>query len=597
MTGRFFAIMLLSICSLAVFPGTSYGQYPHVPVTISTEKVRIGGNVFYSHIVLEKQTLYSISKAYGVSIQDIYGANPDLETEGLKKNAIILIPVKTDQQDRQGGDNQGEDSGQPAAGSTTDAVSGSDGEDNPGRSDADEARKTRKQAKKEKKNDTDVYLVHTVRWYEDLDVISKKYGVPVDIIIEVNGLSGRKLSNRQKLRIPADLKSYLEGKESSPAAPEAVKQEEAVRPAVQDNERHIFHEYFTGTASRGTGVNAMLMLPLNAKDGKGSESNMDFYSGALIAAREAGLEGTGVDLSVYDVADGTIPMTENRIKVTDFTIGPVSRTDLTTLLGKVPEDFFVISPFDPRAESLVAGHRNLIQAPASVFAQYENLASWIKEDRAYGEKLVVIFEKGMRENSESTAAEAFLQAAGLQYSSFSYSILEGRNVLGPIKSLMNQGKVNRVLVVSESEAFVNDLVRNLNLLVHDNCPVVLYGPSKLRSFETIDVEDYHNVNLHLAMSYYVDYDSKDVQDFLLEYRALCNTEPGPFAFQGYDIMRYFIGLCSRYGKDWPAHLEDGSDGKMLQSDFRFRRYGEGGLENIGIRRIVYCPDYSVRLID
>lgn len=577
MTGRSFAILLLSICSLTVFPGISHGQYPHVPVTISTEKVRIDGNVFYSHIVLEKQTLYSISKAYGVSIQDIYGANPDLETEGLKKNAIILIPVKTVPQDK------------------TDAVSGTDNVTGTAAGDGDDQKKDRKQTKKDKENDTEVYLVHTVRWYEDLDVISKKYGVPVDIIIEVNGLSGRKLANRQKLKIPADLKSYLESKPSAAAAPQETGQEE--KPAPKERDRHPFQEHFTGEASMMPKVNVMLMLPLNAQEGKGSESNMDFYSGALIAAREAGLEGTGVDLSVYDVADGTIPMTENRINVTDFTIGPVSRTDLTTLLAKVPEDFMVVSPFDPRAESLVPGHRNLIQAPASVFAQYEDLASWIKEERTNGEKLVVIFEKGMRENSESTAAEAFLQAAGLQYSSFSYSILEGRNVLGPIKALMNKGKTNRVLVVSESEAFVNDLVRNLNLLKHDNYPVVLYGPSKLRSFETIDVEDYHNVNLHLAMSYYVDYDSEDVQDFLREYRALCNTEPGPFAFQGYDIMRYFTGLCSRYGKNWPGHLEDGTEGKMLQSDFRFRRYGEGGLENIGIRRIVYGPDYSVRLAD
>lgn len=595
MTGRSFAILLLSICSLTVFPGTSYGQYPHVPVTISTEKVRIDGNVFYSHIVLEKQTLYSISKAYGVTIQDIYGANPDLETEGLKKNAIILIPVKSAQQDKTdaAAATSGKEGDRPDG--SNDTVTGSGKGPAAAAVDGDDARKSRKQTKKDKAEDSEVYLIHTVRWYEDLDVISKKYGVPVDIIIEVNGLSGRKLANRQKLRIPADLKSYLEGK--TEAAGVAVETSQEAKPAIQDKERNTFHEYFTGTAVTSSKVNVMLMLPLNAQDGKGSESNMDFYSGALIAAREAGLEGTGVDLSVYDVADGTIPMTENRIKVTDFTIGPVSRTDLTTLLAKVPEDFMVVSPFDPRAESLVPGHRNLIQAPASVFAQYEDLASWIKEDKAYGEKLVVISEKGMRENSEGTAAEAFLQAAGLQYSSFSYSILEGRNVLGPIKTLMNKGKINRVLVISESEAFVNDLVRNLNLLVHDSYPVVLYGPSKLRSFETIDVEDYHNVNLHLAMSYYVDYDSRDVQDFLREYRALCNTEPGPFAFQGYDIMRYFIGLCSRYGKDWAAHLEDGEKGKMLQSDFRFRRYGEGGLENIGIRRIVYGPDYSVRLTD
>ena len=87
--------IFLAISCLLAFSTTAEGQYPQVPVSISTEKVKIGGKVFYSHIVLEKQTLYSISKAYGVTVQEIYDANPSLQTEGLKKNAIILIPVKT----------------------------------------------------------------------------------------------------------------------------------------------------------------------------------------------------------------------------------------------------------------------------------------------------------------------------------------------------------------------------------------------------------------------------------------------------------------------------------------------------------------------
>ena len=66
--------------------------YEPVPVTISKEKVKIDGNICYSHIVLEKQTLYSISKAYNVSIEDIYRFNPTLKETGLKKNGIILIP-------------------------------------------------------------------------------------------------------------------------------------------------------------------------------------------------------------------------------------------------------------------------------------------------------------------------------------------------------------------------------------------------------------------------------------------------------------------------------------------------------------------------
>lgn len=560
-------MFLAAFCLMASY-AAAYGQYPQVPVSISTEKVKIDGKVYYSHIVLEKQTLYSISKAYGVTVQDIYDANPALQTEGLKKNAIILIP-----------------SAQPAT--TAQAVQGTkpDNEISDAPVQDDNGSKAAKKNRRNREKVQDVYIVHTVRWFEDLDMISEKYGVPVDIIMEVNGLTGRKLTNRQKLKIPADLKAYLEERAASQAQ-EQQQAEESTEATAQD--RHI--------SMPKTDINAILMLPFNAGEGSGSESNMDFYSGALLAARDLGLSGTGVDLSVYDVAGGTSTVTADRLRMSDVAIGPVSKSALAALLEIAPEDRYIVSPFDQRAEALVATNKNFVQAPASVSAQYENLTDWITESRTPDEPLIVVFEKGMREESESNAAETYLQASGQTYSSFSYSILEGRNVLEPIKALMNQEKTNRVLVISESEAFVNDLVRNLNLLIHEDYRIVLYGPSKLRSFETIDVEDYHNVNLHLAMSYYVDYDSPEVQDFLLKYRALYNTEPGPFAFQGYDLMHYFVKVCAKYGTGWGEFIENEDTARLLQSDFKFRRYGEGGLENIGIRRLVYGPDYSVKLL-
>lgn len=561
--------MFLAAFCLMASDAVAYGQYPQVPVSISTEKVKIDGKIYYSHIVQEKQTLYSISKAYGVTVQDIYEANPALLTEGLKKNAIILIP-----------------SALPAATAPSAQETNPDKEISDAPVQDDNGSKTGKKTRRNREKGQDVYIVHTVRWFEDLDMIAEKYGVPVDIIMEVNGLTGRKLTNRQKLKIPADLKAYLE--ERSASQKQEQQQSEDSTGEAPAQEGHILMPK--------TDINAILMLPFNAGDGSGSESNMDFYSGALLAARDLGFSGTGVDLSVYDVAEGTSPVTSDRLRMSDVAIGPVSKPALAALLEIAPEDRYIVSPFDQRAEALVATNKNFVQAPASVSAQYENLTDWINESRRADEPLIVVFEKGMMEDSESNAAETYLQASGQTYSSFSYSILEGRNVLEPIKTLMNREKTNRVLVISESEAFVNDLVRNLNLLIHENYRIVLYGPSKLRSFETIDVEDYHNVNLHLAMSYYVDYDSPEVQDFLLKYRALYNTEPGPFAFQGYDLMHYFVKVCAKYGTDWGEFIENEDTARLLQSDFKFRRYRDGGLENIGIRRLVYGPDYSVRLL-
>ena len=90
--------------AFAFFPETSHAQaYQATPVTVSTEKVRIGGKLYYSHKVLEKQTLYSISKAYGATIEDIIKANPSIGEKGehLRAGTVLLIPAEpSEAQDR-----------------------------------------------------------------------------------------------------------------------------------------------------------------------------------------------------------------------------------------------------------------------------------------------------------------------------------------------------------------------------------------------------------------------------------------------------------------------------------------------------------------
>ena len=93
---RFLTFIMAASCLLCMVPTVSSAQDYEVPaVTVSKEKIRSGGKTYYSHVVQEKQTLFSISKAYGVSLQDIYDSNPtlNLEKDGLKKNQILLADM------------------------------------------------------------------------------------------------------------------------------------------------------------------------------------------------------------------------------------------------------------------------------------------------------------------------------------------------------------------------------------------------------------------------------------------------------------------------------------------------------------------------
>jgi len=166
--------------------------------------------------------------------------------------------------------------------------------------------------------------------------------------------------------------------------------------------------------------------------------------------------------------------------------------------------------------------------------------------------------------------------------------------MGRIEGMMTSGGTNRVVIASDSKAFVIEVVRLLYLVSSQKRDIVLYSTSKLRTFEEIDVEQLHALNLHSSVSYHVDYDSKDVQEFLMKYRAIYGTEPSRTAFQGYDLMKFFTTINSEYGRRWN---ECGSiQGSGLQSDFNLVKTEHGGFVNEAVRRVVYEPDYSVILV-
>ena len=124
---------------------------------------------------------------------------------------------------------------------------------------------------------------------------------------------------------------------------------------------------------------------------------------------------------------------------------------------------------------------------------------------------------------------------------------------------------------------------------------MLYSSSKVRSCVGPDVFDLYTANTRLCASYFIDYEDPAVKDFIIAYRSLLQSEPGSFAFQGYDTVRYYAAASARFGRRWSRRLPEYSH-KGLQADFRFDYDVADGMQNIAVRRIVYHPDLTVSLL-
>ncbi len=569
---------LIAMAIVSFTPATAAAQeYENAPVEISREKVRIGGQVCYSHVVQEKQTLYSICKAYNVSAEDIYRLNPGVKESGLKKNSILIIPVNV----------QPEKEEPQTISTKPEKVT----EKQPEELVQEPVKEKMKPAKANSKR-----KVHTAKWYETLDEIAAKYGLTADELMKANNLTSKKLSKRQKLIIP-NPGEYKE-EETIEVPEETVPQDTTASdeiPVPEDTTVQAKQKgLFPGLYFPKKLIDMTLLLPLKATGTTASRQNMDFYSGVLLAVYNMANEGISTDLTVYDITDGSTP-DPHKISHSDIVMGPVASGDINRTLSTVNGIKSLISPLDPRAEHLAYRHEKLIHAPTPHSVQYNDLVSWIKDELMPEDRVLFITEKGAVPSDAITNMTMAIDSSGIDYKPLSYSILEGRNITETLAWMMTETATNRVFIASESEAFVNDVVRNLNVMIHQKYNVVLYAPSKIRSFETIEVENFHNTRMRVSTGYYIDYNSPEVKKFLLRYRALFNTEPTQFAYQGYDLAKHFIRLSSKYGNRWMEKLEDG-DTSMLQSTFDFTKTPAGGYVNNAVRRIVYGENWTVEKV-
>ena len=614
MKHRFLALLFLLLAGTA--QDLFAQDYPPVPVTVSRSQVNMNGKTYYAHIVLERQTIYGITKAYGVTEEDLYAANPMLKQEGLKAGTVLYVPTVSEQKASQATPasvkEKPVEKEKPAA-KEKPAVK----EEKPASVKEQPAPKKNKpvviDTKPAPTPNADGFIEHTVKWFEDLYGVAKTYGVTPEEIMAANGLKSSRISKRQTLLIPVTDKARESIKSKLPSVQVPVEEKPATVPAQQvpvQAETPVVEQpdpetkpeetepsegildWLSGATGKGS-ADLALILPFNAA-GKTSETNMDFYSGVLMALRDLEKQGVKTTLNVFDLQAG-IPSSFDLGK-NDFILGPITSSDLSTILGVTGGRVPIVSPLDQRAADLADTHEGFIQAPSSADSQYTELAAWAAEECVRGDQIILVTEK--TSNGSTAAAVGVREAlldAGTAFEGVSWTQGEGRSLPASLTARLTKSGVNRIIVASEKEAFVSDLVRNLGILLGRGYKIVLYAPSRVRTFESIDSSNYHQCFLHICSPYFADYDAENVKAFVRSYRALYRTEPSQFAFQGYDLARYFTSLVSKYGNRWTRALTRVPD-SGLHTDFRFEKTPAGSYKNTGIRRIVYSTDYSTSLV-
>jgi LysM repeat protein len=527
---------LLFLCSCLSLWGQQ-GTVQPVPVETSTEQVRIGGKVYYIHLVLKKQTLYSISRHYGVSIDDLKKYNPSL-AGGMKEGDHLKIPVVSghvfprypqplpvQSAEAPQAPPASETGTAPSVPAATDEAQSPPGED--------------------------TIQVHDASKLTSCAMLENEYH---DCATQV--YDPEAMVYRVALLLPFD-----------------------VIP--------------TPNASFADTLKDLTMERLQASD-----NFIEFYAGALLAVEDLREKGFSLYFSVYDVKNLDNILTRDQLRYTDLIIGPVytamqnDPTSLEKFLSYAREcQLHVVSPLDPKVESLLPGNPTLLQVPPPLCAQQERLLEDISKKT---DKVLLVYEDEGNETELVHTYKTLLEAKTDSLTVFHYKVEKGLTVRDTLLAMLHPDKRNHIVVASNNEALVSDFTSNLSYIQSIlKYPITLYGQSRWRNFENADLSFFHHMNLHLAVPFYVDYRHENVRQFIMRYRLQFNREPSQYAFQGYDVFFYFLNALRAYGKEFAPCLS-AMRLNLLQGNYIFRQSASGaGYLNIGSCLIHYAPDFTV----
>ena len=457
------------------------------------------------------------------------------------------------------------------------------------------------------------FIPHTVKWFEDLQSISAKYGIPSDVLIRVNSLKQPKVFTRSVIWIPVSDRYWntvidADTEVSQPQDNMANnKGNEVTRGGdLTQGSDPLADNASTGetgsgkdahmpgivTAQPTNSVSCTVLLPFSGLNSNQTDRSLEFYAGVLMASRKLAEEGIDVTLNAVDFA--TRKNTSDW-RNSDFILGPIRREDLSEALPELSPSTIVISPLDQRAESLSENHPNLVQIPTPTSAQWKSIIGWIRdeytEEQLDTAKLNYILIGSNLDKGTLEGAKACLDSAGIPYR---LCMCDVQGAVNGWSRAYEQYKLNKVIIATGNEAVLNNTIRNMSVTTSLG-NVTVFCTNKIRTYETIPLEDIHHARVHATCPYYIDYRDPGTIEFINTYRSFFNAEPSQYAFQGYDLAYFLLKTRSKLGPAWKALVSEEDTKDLLQSSIKLVRNENGALYNTAVRRVLYENDYTLIL--
>ena len=505
------------------------------------------GNAYLFHTIAPRETLYGVSKQYGVSGESIVEANPGLSHERFSIGKTIRIPVGKKQK--------------PA----TEIVENDKG------------------AKE---------IYYTVPTRETIYNICRTFRTTEKELLKLNPELAGSLRKGMTLRIPLRIDEKDIPREKEPDAQQVNAMLNAKREVKLVNAPKI-----------------ALLLPYNAdkrRSNAAGNSIAEYYEGLLLDVDSLRNMGHSIELFNYDIGDDAATLRkifkeeEQTLKDVNLIIGGVSNEQIKMIadFAQSHKTKYVI-PFTPRNDEVLNNacifqvntpqnllYANAIYAGANLFAKY-NILFLDTKDRDKQTEFINEFKRDLNERNISWK-EAVYNASDFPVS---------------IEALLTTDKPNVIIPVSSSQDALMKIKTVLRSIAETKpeFKINLFGYPVWQTYTKDCLEDFHLLDTYIYSLFYADHMNPGVKMFYENYKNWFSKSPlstfPKYGMLGFDTGMYFFGALLHYGVNFENNLSE-IKYKSLQTGFNFERVNNwGGFINTNIYIIHYNKDFTITRSD
>lgn len=340
------------------------------------------------------------------------------------------------------------------------------------------------------------------------------------------------------------------------------------------------------------------------RDGRGmnirfqgnSENFIHFYEGALLAIDSLKQQGININLSVFDTEQKEARIRHliatDKLRDADLIIGPVYPNEQKEAAEYAFKNHIpMVSPLSA-TDDIVRSNPWFFQVNTPRNVINEITAKHVAGK--YSKSNFIILKTGNQASAQDNDLIAQIRAEVSKNNNGNNNFRTcdfQKSGLAGLREMVIKDRKNIIILTSGSEAEVSVGLSNIHTLA-PNYDITVIGTNRFTQFESINQEYFHDGQLEFLAPYWPDY-SKDVtKSFVRKFRHFFKTEPNQFSMQGYDVTYYFAKAVSEFGRDFRECVHTVNP-ELVQGNYRFEKLPSGGFVNKGLSVVTFTRDFNV----